>query len=120
LLAVRARAKLAAKLTETTMLIEFPKRTPSHQRVLNEEEMKAIGLMFWQANALARRTLAGWYLRRKKPTQEELFNLTTILDGAETAAEEIVASPPSDGHKAIEWMKVIVDEIERLKPADAS
>ena len=94
-------------------VVEFPKKK-ANQRVINEDEMKAIGMMFWQANILARRTLAGWSLRKKKPTQDELFNLAQILHSAETAAEEIVTSPPSDGQKAIEWMKVITDEIERI------
>ena len=95
------------------MLIEFPTQKPK-QRVINEDEMKAIGMMFWQTNILARRTLAEWSLRKRKPTQDELFNLAQILDGAETTAEEIVSSPPSDGHTAIHWTKVIVEEIGRL------
>ena len=98
------------------MLIEFPKQKPNRR----EDEMKAIGMMFWQANILARRTLAEWSVRKKKPTQDELFNLAQILDGAETTAEEIASSPPSDGHKAIQWMNVIIEQIERLNPADAS
>ena len=100
------------------MLIEFPKKPD--RRVLNEDEMKAIGLMFWQATSLARRTLAEWSLRKKKPTQDELFNLAQILHGAEETAERIVTSPPGDGHEAIEWMNVIVKEIEQLNPVDAS
>lgn len=95
------------------MLVEFPKRK-TNQRIINEDEMKAIGMMFWQANILARRTLAGWSLRKKKPTQDELFNLAQILEGAETTAEQIATSPPSDGDKAIQWMNVIVKQIERL------
>jgi hypothetical protein len=106
-------------MREDVMLIEFPKWKPN-QRVINEDEMKAVGMMFWQANILARRTLAEWSLRKKKPTQDELFNLAQILHGAETVVEEIMTSPPGDGHTAIQWMKVIVEEIERLNPVHAS
>ena len=109
------------------MLIEFPKKKPKNfqkkpknRRVLNEDEMKAIALMFWQATILARRTLAEWSVRKNKPTQDELFNLTQTLFSAEETAEEITNSPPSDGHQAIQWMKVIVEEIEQLNPVDAS
>jgi hypothetical protein len=118
LLAVPARAKLGG-LREVIMLVEFPKKKPN-RRVLNEDEMKAIALMFWQATSLARRTLAEWSVRKNKPTQDELFNLTQTLFSAEEVAEEITNSPPSDGHKAIQWMKVIVEEIEQLNPVDAS
>ena len=94
------------------MIIEFPKQRAN--RLLTDDEMKAIGLMFWQANILARRTLAQWSVRDKKPTQDEIFNLAATLHGAETTAEEIMTSPPGDGHRAINWMKVIVDQIEQL------
>ena len=94
------------------MIVEFPKRRTN--RVITEGEMKAIGLMFWQANILARRTLAGWSLRKKKPTEDELFNLAQTLFSAEEIAEEIANSPPGDGHQAIQWMNVIVKQIERL------
>jgi hypothetical protein len=100
------------------MLVEFPKKP--NRRVFNEDEMKAIALMFWQATILARRTLAEWSVRKNKPTQDELFNLTQTLFSAEEVAEEITNSPPSDGHQAIQWMKVIVEEIEQLNPVDAS
>jgi hypothetical protein len=96
------------------------RKRKANRRVINDDEMKAIGMMFWQANILARRTIAGWSLRKKKPTQDELFNLAQILDGAEATAEEIATSPPGDGHEAIDWMNVIVKEIERLNSADAS
>ena len=100
------------------MIIEFPKQ--GKNRLLTEDEMKAIGLMFWQANILARRTVAEWSLRKKKPTQDEMFNLAATLHSAEATAEEIMSSPPGDGHRAIDWMKVIFKQIERLNPADAS
>ena len=101
------------------MLIKFPNRK-TNQRVITDDEMKAIGLMFWQANILARRTLAGWSLRKKKPTEDELFNLAQILHDAEEIAEEIITRPPGDGHEAIDWMKVIVSQIEQLDDAKDS
>ena len=96
------------------MIVEFP--TPRTNRPLTDDEMKAIGLMFWQANILARRTLAQWSLRKKKPSQDEMINLAATLHGAEATAEEIMTSPPGDGHRAINWMKVIVKQIEQLNP----
>jgi hypothetical protein len=100
------------------MIIEFPSQKNKSQRVLNEAEMKAIALMFWQANVLARRTLAAWSLRKNKPTQDELFNLAGTLSAAEETAERMTKSPPGDGHPAIITMKFIVEAIEQLDEKD--
>jgi hypothetical protein len=99
------------------MIIEFPQATRWRlgKRTLNEAEMRAIGIMFWQANVLARRTIAGWAVRgKKKPTQDEMLQLLSTLHGAEETAEQIATSPPGDGHLIEGVFRVICEEIELL------
>jgi hypothetical protein len=53
--------------------IEFPKT-----RKINEVELRVWGLLSMMTLQYARRTVATWLVRRKKPTKDEMQNLVNL------------------------------------------
>lgn len=72
-------------------------------RECNEAEARAVATLAWMALQLARQTIAMWNVRSmrqrgKKPTQDEMICLITMLRLAEQDIELLGQRGPTDGH----------------------
>jgi hypothetical protein len=56
-------------------------------RELKKDELQAAATTLFQAVTLARRTYAGWFLRSRKPTKDELFQMIHYMKFAEGILE---------------------------------
>ena len=83
---------------------------------LTSEQAKFAPIILYKAVELARRTCAGWYLRKRKPTQDELMQIMNYM----AAAESIFLGDEFSMEKAGAVYSMILGELDDIDAEDAA
>lgn len=83
-------------------------------RTINEKEVRAVATALLLAVQYARRTIGRWLVAKKRPTLDELLQLSLSLKGLEDEIMRMAQTPESDASSLDELIDIFSREIEKL------